>query len=213
MAQLISVVPNQCELVNDFIQPSQGRCYFEKICREANWQQQTIKIFGKSVLSPRLTAWYGDKDAMYCYSGTRNVPQPWFDELLEILDQVEAFTQESFNSVLLNLYRNGNDSMGSHSDNEAELGIEPTIASVSLGATRRFILHSKLDNFHSSIKLNLHHGSLLLMSGAFQSNWKHSVPKTKREISPRINLTFRRVETRSVSFRTDSASSAGHLHL
>lgn len=194
-ARAISVVPNQCILVNDFIDKSKSDTLFDCIRRKVKWQQQSIKIFGKSVVSPRLSAWYGDQRAIYRYSGTVNMPMPWIDELLEIGDLVAAYTEQSFNSVLLNLYRNGNDSMGRHSDDEPELGISPTIASVSLGATRRFILHPNSDHRQSaskaSIKVELKHGSLLVMFGMSQQNWKHSLPKTKRVTEPRINLTYR----------------------
>ena len=198
-SQAISVVPNQCVLVNNFIQDFIGDFIgqaksddlFDGIYRNAKWYQQSIKIFGKSVTSPRLCAWYGDKKALYRYSGTTNIPLPWIDELMEIRGFIEAYTRQSFNSVLLNLYRDGNDSMGRHSDDEPELGITPTIASVSLGATRRFILHPNSGNKQPSIKVNLNHGSLLVMYGMSQRNWKHSLPKTRRVTGPRINLTYR----------------------
>ncbi len=191
--QVITVVPNQCVLVNDFIDHASSDRLFNDIGRKAKWHQHTIKMFAKSVVSPRLSAWYGDKQAHYRYSGIVNVPLPWFDALLEIADLVETYTQQSFNSVLLNLYRDGNDSMGSHSDNEAELGASPTIASISFGATRRFILHPDCNNPQPSIKIDLKHGSLLVMFGKSQQNWQHSLPKSRRVTVPRINLTYRQV--------------------
>ncbi len=199
----ISVVPNQCVLVNDFIgdfpggfsEQAKSDCIFDGIYKKVKWCQQSIKIFGKAVTSPRLCAWYGDKEAVYRYSGTTNMPLPWIDELLEIRGFIEAYTRQSFNSVLLNLYRDGNDSMGRHSDDEPELGLAPTIASVSLGATRRFILHPNSGNKQPSIKINLKHGSLLVMYGRSQRNWKHSLPKTRRATGPRINLTYRWVNS------------------
>jgi alkylated DNA repair dioxygenase AlkB len=193
MAEVITLVRNQYVLVNDFIERSAGERVFSTLSEKVEWTRQSIKMFGKSVTSPRLTAWYGDQNAIYRYSGTRNVPLPWFDELCEIREKAENFTRQVFNSVLLNLYRDGNDSMGRHSDNESELGPEPVIASVSLGATRRFILHPENGRIRSSIKIDLSHGSLLVMSGHSQSAWKHSVPRTSRKVAPRINLTFRHV--------------------
>jgi alkylated DNA repair dioxygenase AlkB len=193
MAEVTTLVPNQYVLVNDFIERSVGERMFYILNERVEWTRQSIRMFGKSVPSPRLTAWYGDESAIYRYSGTRNIPLPWFDELHEIRESVEIFTRQIFNSVLLNLYRDGNDSMGRHSDDESELGPEPVIASVSLGAIRKFILHPVRDNEHSRIKVDLTHGSLLVMSGHSQAEWKHSVPRTSLTVPPRINLTFRRV--------------------
>ena len=195
----ISVVPNQCVLVNNFLRnflgdfPARTKSddMFERIYKKVKWRRQSIKIFGKAVTSPRLCAWHGDQGAVYRYSGTINIPLPWIDELLEIRGLIEAYTRQSFNSVLLNLYRDGNDSMGRHSDDEPELGIAPTIASVSLGATRRFILHPNPTNKQPRVTVNLTHGSLLVMHGMSQRNWKHSLPKTRRATGPRINLTYR----------------------
>ena len=190
-SRVISVVPKQCVLIDDFINRSKGDYLFDAIYRQTKWHQPTIKMFGKLVESPRLSAWYGDQHAIYRYSGNMNIPMPWSAELLEIRTLVEAYIQRSFNSVLLNLYRNGNDSMGRHSDDEPELGISPTIASLSLGATRRFILHPNQGNQPASIKINLKSGSLLVMFGTAQRNWQHSLPKTRCVTEPRINLTYR----------------------
>jgi len=193
MAGIISVVPGQCELVNNFVCQSRGYAIFDRIHEKAEWQQNSIKLFGKTIVSPRLSAWYGNRDAVYRYSGIENIPLPWFEELLEIRGLVEDYTRNSYNSVLLNLYRDGKDSMGRHCDDESDLGANPEIASVSLGATRRFILHPGSNNKHGSIKLNLAHGSLLIMSGNSQSDWKHSIPKTRKPVRPWINLTFRSI--------------------
>ncbi len=194
-SSVISVVPNQCVLVNDFIDRAKSDHLLDDLYRKAKWQQQTINMFGKSVGCPRLSAWYGEKQAIYRYSGTSNIPMPWLDELLEICHLVETYSGHTFNSVLLNLYRNGNDSMGRHSDDEPELGDSPTIASISLGATRRFILHPTSTNKQPSIKVNLISGSLLLMFGTAQRDWQHSLPKTKRMTGARINLTYRWVRS------------------
>ncbi|UOQ54289.1 alpha-ketoglutarate-dependent dioxygenase AlkB family protein [Hymenobacter cellulosivorans] len=161
------------------------------------WRQEPIKLFGKEVLQPRLTAWYGDAGAQYSYSGLTWQPLPWTLELQELREQVEAACGTSFNSVLLNLYRHGQDSMGWHADNEPELGREPVIASVSLGAARNFRLRPRDPQRtpHEPVTLELPSGSLLVMRGSTQQHWLHAVPKTARPIGPRLNLTFRRIVT------------------
>ena len=138
---------------------------------------------------PRLTAWYGD--FTYTYTGIVNKPAPWTPELLRIKARAEELAGEAFNGVLMNLYSSGRDSVSWHSDDERELGAEPTIASVSFGATRRFQFRRK-DDHSRKAAINLHHGDVLIMSGATQQLWHHQIPKTAREIGPRINLTFRR---------------------
>ena len=154
---------------------------------ETPWRQDSIVLFGKQHLQPRLTAWYGD--ASYTYSGLRLDPLPWTPLLAELRAAVETACGSRFNSVLLNYYRNERDSMGMHSDDEPELGAEPTIASLSFGATRSFILRHKRNK--RTCKLDLHDGSLLLMSGSLQSNWLHGINKAARSLGERINLTFR----------------------
>ena len=164
--------------------------YLMKLQNEIAWRQEPIKIFGKSVMQPRLTAWYGDADKTYRYSGLLMTPQAWSPSLLEIKKRVEALAAVEFTSVLLNFYRNERDSMGWHRDNEKELGQNPVIGSVSFGATRRFDFRHY---FEKSLKssVDLTHGSFLLMKGATQQNWEHSIQKSSRPIGPRINLTFR----------------------
>lgn len=144
-------------------------------------------MYGKQINVPRLTAWFGS--GCYTYSGIQMQPHCWTELLLQIKDQVEAITGGSFNSVLLNLYRNGNDSVSWHCDDEPELGENPTIASLSFGATRSFQLKHKFTK--QTIKLDLSHGSLLLMQDETQTHWLHCVPKTKKPTAARINLTFR----------------------
>ncbi|HEY0061635.1 MAG TPA: alpha-ketoglutarate-dependent dioxygenase AlkB [Telluria sp.] len=158
-----------------------------RLVAETPWRAESITLWGKSFLQPRLTAWHGD--ARYTYSGLRLDPLPWTALLTQIREAVEAVTGRRFNSVLLNYYRNEHDSMGMHSDDEAELGPEPAIASVSFGATRTFILRHKRNK--RSVKLDLSAGSLLLMDGATQTNWRHGINKLSRPCGPRINLTFR----------------------
>ncbi len=163
---------------------------FTELIQTIGWRQDSITIYGRSIPQPRLTAWYGDPGKSYSYSGITMFPTPWTSTLLDLKASVEALSGVVFNSVLLNLYRNGNDSMGWHSDDEPELGQNPIIGSLSLGATRRFLLRHKHQKALKS-KLDLTSGSLLLMQGTTQHYWQHQVPKTKRLVSPRINLTFR----------------------
>ncbi len=160
---------------------------------EIAWRQESIHMFGRLVKLPRLTAWYGDKGTTYTYSGITSVPHPWTESLKDLKARVERACAASFNSVLLNLYRDEKDSVSWHSDDEPELGASPTIASVSLGETRRFELKHK-QNSVDRVKLNLTNGSLLTMRGTTQSEWLHQVPKEKFACKPRINLTFRQIQ-------------------
>ena len=155
-----------------------------------DWQQEDIVMFGEHRRVPRLVAWHGDPGTAYTYSGTAHEPLPWTPTLQCIRDRVEALTSHSFNSVLLNRYRDGRDGMGWHADDERELGHEPAIASVSLGATRRFKLRHRRRR-DAVATIDLAHGDLLLMAGATQHAYVHAVPKTTRAVGERINLTFR----------------------
>ncbi len=160
------------------------------------WRQQQITVYGKSYLQPRLSAWHGELS--YSYSGITMKPLPWTQTLMRIKKCVEALAAYEFNSVLLNLYRDHNDSMGMHSDNERELGERPMIASLSLGEERTFLLKHKTRKDLKIIKLPLPTGSLLLMKGSTQTHWNHGIAKEKRPCGPRVNLTFRHIlqETR-----------------
>ena len=164
---------------------------FQELLHQIQWRQDAIKIFGKSIILPRKTAWYGDEDKTYTYSGIEMNPTPWTPVLETIKSRIEPFTEVRFNSVLLNLYRDGQDSVSWHADDEPELGQNPTIASVSFGATRQFVLKHKFRKDLDKVSIDLTHGSFLLMEGATQHNWLHQVPKTKKAVSERINLTFR----------------------
>jgi len=159
--------------------------------RELDWSEGEIKIFGKRIKIPRLQAWYGDLGTDYEYSGAAMTPLPWHDELHVLKTKCELRCTSSFNSVLANLYRHGQDSMGMHSDDEAELGLAPIIASVSLGETRNFDFKHKVNG--EKFRLPLEHGSLLIMSGETQKYWQHGIAKTKKQIGPRINFTFRKI--------------------
>jgi len=168
---------------------------FERLRIETVWQQQEMRIYGKSVLQPRLTAWYGDRERTYVYSGIRNVPLPWTNLLLLLRQAVEQLCEYRFNSVLLNYYRSGNDSMGFHSDNERELGPMPVIASLSLGEPRVFLFkHSKITDL-PIVRVPLDSGTLLLMKGPTQQYWKHAINKERPSVGGRINLTFRKIYT------------------
>ena len=166
------------------------------------WGVLRIRLFGREVDSPRLSCWIGDPQATYTYSGTRFTPQPWPNLLLPLRARLQRELGVDFNSVLANMYRTGCDRMGWHSDNERELGAQPMIASVSLGATRRFVLKQKSahpepvegrDGSSPKLALDLPHGSLLVMAGDTQAHYKHALPATAKAVGPRINLTFRRI--------------------
>jgi alkylated DNA repair dioxygenase AlkB len=176
--------------------------YFNKIVAEnlmsdlensITWSQEKLMMFGKEINFPRLMAFYGDQNISYSFSRNTYNALPWTDSLLKIKSKLESDFKIPFNSVLLNMYRSGKDSMDWHQDNEKELGKNPIIASVNFGASRKF----ELRNIDSREKINfeLGHGSLLLMKGKTQHYWQHRVPKTKKEVSVRINLTFRRINT------------------
>lgn len=156
------------------------------------WQREHIKMYGKRIALPRLTSWHGDPGKSYSYSGIHSVPQRWNKGLLYIKDKIEQTTGFSFNSVLLNWYRSGDDHMSWHADDEPELGENPVIASVNFGETRDFVLR-RIDDPTQKIVIPLPHGSLLVMAGELQHYWQHSVPKRKTVKGSRFNLTFRAV--------------------
>ena len=158
-----------------------------RLLDETPWRADSVVVYGKRYLQPRLTAWYGE--ASYTYSGLTLQPMPLTPLLEQLRAAVEHVTGRRYNSVLLNYYRDGADSMGMHSDDEPELGPQPVIASLSYGATRTFILRHKRSK--RTVKLDLTDGSLLLMAGALQANWLHGINKTTKVVGPRLNLTFR----------------------
>jgi len=175
--------------VPNFFSKEKSNLYFDRLLNEIDWKQEVMNYYGKTINFPRLTSWYGDDDKPYTFSGITLNPQKWNDVLLEIKNSVEQKVQTIFNSVLLNLYRSGNDSISWHTDAEKELGINPVIASVNFGATRKFQLRHK--DCKGKVELILTHGSLLIMKGELQHYWQHQVPKTKKAVKERINLTFR----------------------
>jgi alkylated DNA repair dioxygenase AlkB len=192
--EVISLQDGEILFMRNFFTPTESKNYFELLQNNINWKQEEVKFYGKTFPVPRKTAWYGYEGFNYSYSGITCFPEIWTNELLEIKKEIEKFIpDEDFTSVLLNLYNNGNDKMGWHADDEKELGINPTIASVSLGETRRFdIKHKQNPELH--YKFELTSGSLLIMRGALQHHWVHQIPAQKKVKEPRINLTFRTIK-------------------
>lgn len=168
-----------------------GEELFDILLNETTWKQDSLRIAGKSVSLPRLTAWYGDPGKVYSYSGIKNTPNPWTPTLLALKHRVEEILQYQFNSALLNLYRDGRDSIGFHSDDEPELGATPVIASLSYGSERTLVFKNKR-NEYSDFKILLPAKSMLIMMGDTQKNWKHGILKCNSDES-RINITFRSV--------------------
>jgi alkylated DNA repair dioxygenase AlkB len=166
----------------------------ETLLADTPWRQESITLYGKTHLQPRLLAWYGEPDAAYRYSGRTYQPLPWTDQLNALRRQMEALADAPFNSVLLNFYRDSRDSMGMHADDEPELGPEPVIASLSLGEERALYFRHKRDRQVQGLDVQLPHGSVLLMRGATQNNWKHGIRKLRRDCQPRLNLTFRLID-------------------
>ena len=188
--ELIDLPDASIELYPEFFSRVQSDAYFQELMVSANWKQQKLRYYGKLIDLPRLTAWYGDKGKSYKYSGIKVESEPWLPTLTAIKRQIETVSDVEFNSVLLNLYRSERDSVAWHSDDEPELGENPTIGSVSFGEERVFHLRHK-KNEALRAKVTLLHGSYLLMKGRTQRYWQHQIAKTSRPCGPRINLTFR----------------------
>ena len=174
----------------NFFSQNESNAYFNSLLKNTNWQQDYITVFGKTHLQPRLTAFYATNSKTYSYSNIIMTPNPFDGAILEIKKAIENQLKTEFTSCLANLYRSGQDSNGWHADDEKELGKNPTIASVTFGEERIFHFKHKYDT-SEKLKLTLHHGSLLLMKGETQHFWLHQIPKTKKQVAPRINLTFR----------------------
>jgi alkylated DNA repair dioxygenase AlkB len=189
--KIIFNVPDAAiEYYPSFFDYNRANEFFEKLKNEIPWQQDNITVFGKTHPQPRLTALFGNEGKPYSYSNIVMQPNAWNPLLVFIKNEIEEVCQENFTTVLLNYYRNGKDSNGWHADNEKELGRNPVIASVSFGAERYFHLqHNTIKE--QKLKIKLEHGSLLIMKDSTQHYWKHQIPKTAKEIGPRINLTFR----------------------
>jgi alkylated DNA repair dioxygenase AlkB len=172
---------------------SEATQMFERLIAEIPWQQEHLRIAGKLRAIPRLQCWMGDSASNYGYSGVSLAPCPWHDTVKKIHDRVADLCASTFNSVLINYYRNGQDSVAWHADDETELGDTPVIASVSLGAERTFELKQKHQTPAKKYQLLLRHGSLLIMGGKMQQHWLHQLPKDKGLLEARINLTFRNI--------------------
>lgn len=179
-------------LIPFFLCPEEANNLFGELRDAVPWRQDTITVYGKEYQVPRLQQWYGDPGCAYTYSGITLEPHPWSPVLEALKEKVEAATGAGYNTALLNLYRNGNDTVGWHSDDEPELGDEPTIACVSLGAGRDLLMRCRsIPSERHTVHLS--NGSLFVMKGRTQHIWQHSIPRRKRVFGPRISLTFRKV--------------------
>jgi alkylated DNA repair dioxygenase AlkB len=192
----ISILDNNTNVLyyNNFLLKVEADQLYQQLLTDLDWKQYPIRMFGKTILQPRLIAWYGDQDTQYTYSQTTLIAKGWNDYLKQIQEELKHRFQLNFNSVLANLYRDGQDSMGWHSDNEKELGVQPIIASISLGAIRTLQFREK-GNHKAKVSIALESGSLLLMQGDTQDVWQHQIAKTKKVKTPRINLTFRIIQS------------------
>lgn len=173
--------------------PKEATKYFEQLMNSIKWQHDEAVIFGKHITTKRKVAWYGDEAYPYRYSGTTKLALPWVEALTELKEKIESLTGENFNSCLLNLYHDGSEGMAWHSDAEIALKKNGAIASLSLGAARKFSFKHKKEK--TKIDLLLEHGSLLVMKGVTQTYWLHRLPPSKKITTPRINLTFRTIAT------------------
>lgn len=191
-SEIFSLPDAELEYFPHFLNTEKADLLLKKLLKEVPWQQQNIKLFGKEIPQPRLTAFYAEQGISYTYSGLQLQPNNFSTELWELKQKTQELSGFDFNTCLANLYRHGNDSMGWHADDEKVLGKNPVIASISLGGIRRFqFKHKTNKDLKESIELQ--HGSLLIMKGSMQHFWKHQLPKTKKEVAPRINLTFRKI--------------------
>lgn len=180
-------------LKREFLRADAATNLLRRLIHLVPWRQDKIRMFGKEHDLPRLQQWYGDPAQVYVWSGIEMQPLPWTPELAEVRDAVQRATKRKFNSVLLNYYRDGNDTVSWHADDEPGLGLSPFIASLSLGAERDFLLRRN-DDAKKKVTIALPHGSLLVMAGETQGNWQHAIPRRKRIVHPRVNLTFREFE-------------------
>ena len=181
----------EIDIYQDISLDQKKNLWFKSCLNDLNWEKGFIKIFGKTHQIPRLQSWYADNGIEYTYSGKKLKRHNWNETLIEIKGEIEQITSFKFNSVLANLDRDENDSMGLHSDNEKELGINPVIASLSLGESRD--LYFKHKNIKKSLNIPQKNGQLIVMHGETQKYWKHEIKKTKKLKKPRINLTFRNI--------------------
>ena len=191
--ELLQVSDAKIYLYRNFLYDGQPERLYAELIEDIAWQQDLIKFYGRKIPLPRLTAWYGDDGISYTYSGILMYPHSWTIPLLQVKGWIENKAQHKFNSVLLNQYRDGNDSVAWHSDDEPELGENPVIASLSLGASRKFELRSRVQPKLDKIEILLNSGDLLIMGEGTQKNWQHQIPKMRKVKETRINLTFRNI--------------------
>jgi len=189
---LTKIDNGEVQFFPNFFSKSESDIYLTALKDNIKWKQESMNMYGRKIDFPRLTAWYGDNEKPYSFSGITLQPHAWNEEILQIKGKIEPLAGVVFNSVLLNLYRSGNDSISWHTDAEKELGINPIIASVNFGATRKFQL--KHIKSKEKIEIELTHGSLLIMQDELQHFWQHQVPKTSKPVNERINLTFRKIK-------------------
>lgn len=191
--QYKSILPYDGETIyyGIVLNSNEVKFYYNSLLETINWKNDELKIFGKSIITKRKVAWYGDKEFLYTYSGITKKANIWTEELLSLKSKVEELSKETYNSCLLNLYHSGDEGMAYHSDDEKMLKRNGAIASLSIGAERKFSLKHKKNK--QRIDIVLETGSLLVMKGETQQHWLHTLPKTKKNISPRINLTFRTI--------------------
>jgi len=192
-AQAPGLPDAEIDFLPEYLSAAAADKLFDQLLRQIEWRQEQITLFGKTHRVPRLSCWMADAGLAYSYSNMTMQPVAWLDCVQQLRTRIERDSGHHFNSVLLNYYRDGQDANGWHSDDEPELGPAPLIASLSLGAPRRFRLRHK--SGRGSVGVTLGHGSLLLMAGATQRHWQHAVPKTRRPVAPRVNLTFRHIKT------------------
>lgn len=188
--EILPIADGQLSLDESFLSIKQADALLQQFLAELPWRHDQLTVFGKSHLMPRLHCYQSEQNLTYQYSNLTLQPQPYHAKVLQLKRYLEALTGHNYNAVLINLYRDGLDKMGWHSDDEPELGVNPNIASISLGAQRCLKLRHR-DKGAADIALDLAHGSLLLMSGELQQHWQHCLPIRKKITQPRINLTFR----------------------
>lgn len=189
---MIDLPDAEVHYLPQWVEPDVADQWMHELSQRTPWSQPQIKIYGRSVPVPRLVAWYGDAEARYRYSGLLHEPLPWTPLLAEIRQRVQLQVGQTLNGVLLNFYRDGQDAMGWHSDDERELGEHPLVVSLNLGAARRFDFRRK-GGSRIEHSIELEHGSLLVMSGPTQHHWQHQIARSRKISEPRLNLTFRQI--------------------
>ncbi len=189
--EIFDVPDADLRLLPSFLHVQAADHLLNLLIKKTIWKQHAVKFFEKEHPLPRLQQWYGSPGLTYSWSGLKLEPDPWPDYLLDIRDRVSEVARCSFNTVLLNLYRNGKDTVGWHSDDEKDMGVGSTVASISLGAVRPFVLRHK--TIAGALTINMPHGSLLIMAGTTQAYWQHSLPRRAGILDPRVNLTFRTI--------------------